>query len=635
MHFIVGTAGHIDHGKTALIRALTGQDTDRLKEEKERGISIDLGFARLALASGAVAGVVDVPGHERFIRNMLAGAHGIDLALFVVAADDGPMPQSEEHLDLLHLLGVPSGVVVVTKSDLATPERLAEVREEIEILVDGTALEGAPIVEVSSITGAGLDRLREVVEERLAAGVERATRGGFRLPIDRAFVIHGHGVVVTGTATAGVVKVGDAVRLLPGDDEARVRSLQVHGAEVGEAERGQRVALNLAGLSRTDVRRGFVVVEPALARTTARFDARVEIRPLARKPVPSRCRVRLHLGTAEVLATLVWLGGKGAVAPRERAHAQLVCDEPVVAFRGDRFILRRESADRTLGGGVVIHPFAARHRARDEEVPGLLDGVADPDPRLALRAVLRLDRELGRSASWIATALDVPEAAILAAARDAGDVALLPTDEAAEILALRERWETWRERLVEALARFHGEHPLLPGIEMEPLRTSLPDDVPAKLFRSLVDRLGAERRLVREESIVRLPTHKVAMRRDEQETTSRFEALLESGGFTPPDVKQLAELAKLPPKRVLELLRALERTGAVAKVAEDLYYPKSTLDRVRDLVTERIRAAGGLGAADFRDAIGASRKFAIALLEYLDRTGFTIRVGDVRKLRKG
>jgi selenocysteine-specific elongation factor len=635
MHFIVGTAGHIDHGKTALVRALTGEDTDRLKEEKERGISIDLGFARLALADGSVAGVVDVPGHERFIRNMLAGAHGIDLALFVVAADDGVMPQSEEHLDLLHLLGVPSGVVVVTKSDLATPERLAEVREEVEILVDGTVLEGAPVVEVASTTGAGIARLRSVIDERLAAGFARPARGGFRLPVDRAFVIHGHGVVVTGTATSGTVRVGDAVRLLPGGDDARVRSLQVHGADVDRAERGQRVALNLAGLSRTDVRRGFVVVEESLARTTARFDARVEIRPLAKKPVPSRRRVRLHLGTSEVLATLVWLGGKTAVAPRERAHAQLVCDEPIVAFRGDRFILRRESADRTLGGGVVVHPFPPRHRARDEAVPAALEGVADADPGTALRAVLGLDREIGRSASWIATALDVAEAAILTAAREDGEVTLLPSDEAPEILALRERWEAWRDRLVEALGIFHRENPLLPGIEMEPLRTSLPGDVPAKLFRSLVDRLAAERRLVREESVVRLPTHKVEMRRDEQETTSRFEALLESGGFTPPDVKQLAELAKLPAKRVLELLRALERTGSVAKVAEDLYYPTATIDRVRELVTERIRTAGGLGAADFRDAIGASRKFAIALLEYLDRTGFTIRVGDVRKLRKG
>ncbi|MGH7805850.1 MAG: selenocysteine-specific translation elongation factor, partial [Candidatus Binatia bacterium] len=326
MHFIVGTAGHIDHGKTALVRALTGEDTDRLKEEKERGISIDLGFASLALPDGGSAGVVDVPGHERFIRNMLAGAHGIDLVLFVVAADDGVMPQSEEHLDLLHLLGIPAGIVVVTKSDLAAPARLAEVREEIEILVSGTVLERAPVLEVSSTTGAGIAELRTAIAERLD-GLRPARSGGrFRLPIDRAFVMHGHGVVVTGTATGGEIRPGATVRVVPGDEEARVRSVQVHGRDVDRAERGQRVALNLAGIERTEVSRGHMVVEPAIAATTNRFDALVEIRPIARKPLPTRKRVRVHIGTAEALATLVWLGGVAAVAPRERAYAQITCD---------------------------------------------------------------------------------------------------------------------------------------------------------------------------------------------------------------------------------------------------------------------------------------------------------------------
>ena len=357
MHFLLGTAGHIDHGKTALIRALTGQDTDRLKEEKERGISIDLGFAHFDLAEGVQAGVVDVPGHERFIRNMLAGAHGIDVVLFVIAADDGVMPQTEEHLDILHLLGVTDGIVVVTKRDLVDEARLGQVREEIEILTLDTVLENAPILAVSSVTGEGLDELRAEIARRLPSVAPRPHAGRFRLPVDRAFLIKGHGVVVTGTAVAGRVAPGDTVRILPGGEEARVRSVQVHGRDVPAAERGQRVALNLVGVERTDVTRGHVVVDRDVEATTDRFDAVVEIRPFAKKPVPTRRRVRLHVGTSEVLARLVLLGGRRELAPKERAMAQIVCEEPIVAFRGDRFVLRGESADRTLGGGEVVHPL--------------------------------------------------------------------------------------------------------------------------------------------------------------------------------------------------------------------------------------------------------------------------------------
>src|SRR5207249_3306756 len=315
MPLIIGTAGHIDHGKTSLIRALTGQDTDRLKEEKERGISIDLGFAYLD-ADGERAGIVDVPGHERFIRNMLAGAHGIDLVLFTVAADDGVMPQTEEHLDILHLLGVRRGIFVITKTDLVDAARVAAVREEIEILTLDTTLEGAPVVPVSTLTGAGLDALRAEIAAQLARPAGPPPPGYFRLPVDRAFVIRGHGVVVTGTAIAGSVCEGDTLRVLPGGETARVRSLEVHGAHVPRAEHGQRVAINLAGVERSDLGRGHVACDERLSRLTARLDARVEIRPAAKRPIASHTRVRFHLGTAEVMGKLVLLGGHDELPPR-------------------------------------------------------------------------------------------------------------------------------------------------------------------------------------------------------------------------------------------------------------------------------------------------------------------------------
>ena len=316
MPLIIGTAGHIDHGKTALIRALTGQDTDRLKEEKARGISIDIGFAWLEGPDGQRTGIVDVPGHERFIRNMLAGAHGIDLVLFTVAADDGVMPQTEEHLDILHLLGVRNGIFVVTKTDLVDAGRVAAVREEIEILTLDTTLEGAPVVPVSTLTGAGLDELRTEIARGLASSRDNARNGWFRLPVDRAFVIRGHGVVVTGTAVAGSVSEGDAVRILPAGLTARVRGLEIHGSAVVRAGRGQRVAMNLAGVELGDVGRGEVVCDSRIDRATTRFDARLEVRPGARRPLANHERVRVHLGTAEVLGKVVLLDGVSELPPR-------------------------------------------------------------------------------------------------------------------------------------------------------------------------------------------------------------------------------------------------------------------------------------------------------------------------------
>jgi len=633
MHFIVGTAGHIDHGKTALVKALTGQDTDRLKEEKERGISIDLGFAELALPDGARAGVVDVPGHERFIKNMLAGAHGIDLVLFVVAADDGVMPQTEEHLDILHLLGVSTGIVVITKADLVDAARLAAVREEIEILTVDTALEGAPVVAVSSVTGDGIEALRAQIMRSLPQGSARRGEKPFRLPVDRAFVMKGHGVVVTGTAVAGRVATGDAVRILPGGEQARVRTVQVHGHEVGAAERGQRVALNLVGVERTDVVRGHVVVDPSITATTDRIDARVEIRPLAKKPLPNRRRVRLHIGTAEVMARLVLLGGRTQLAPKQSAFAQLVCEDPVVAFRGDRFIVRSEGAERTLGGGVVIHPVPPRHRAADPAVPALLERVRSDDLAATVLALLEMDREFARAPSWLAQAAGVSEAEIVGVGAHPG-LAVLPGSGALEALTTRAKWERWLQTLLAALGAHHRAHPLLPGMEMELLRAQLPDEVPAKLFRAIVDRLAGEKTIIREDSSLRLPTHVVKLAGAERAATADIEALLEKGGYTPADVKQIGETLKLPAKRVTELLQALEREAKAVKVAQDLYYHTSVMTRLREMIAERIRLAGPLGAAEFRDMIGASRKFSIALLEYFDRTGFTIRVGDQRKLRR-
>ena len=633
MPHIIGTAGHIDHGKTALIRALTGQDTDRLKEEKERGISIDLGFAYMDLANGERAGIVDVPGHERFIRNMLAGAHGIDLVLLVVAADDGVMPQTEEHLDILHLLGVAHGVVAITKTDLVDAARLATVQEEVEILLAGTTLEGSPIVPVSSITGAGLEALRRAIDARLATYVRAAPIGYFRLPVDRAFVMHGHGTVVTGTATAGTVHVGDAVRILPGGEEARVRTVQVHGQEVAEATFGQRVALNLAGVERSQVQRGHVICDPRLDRVTDRLDAWVEIRPAAGRPVKSHEVVRLYIGTAEVIGKLVLLHGRDALSPRQAGYAQLALREPVHALRGDRFILRNHSAQRTLGGGVVTHPFARRHRRGAVPLAELEALRLATTPAGVVAALLRIENTFAVAPEFLAQAGGLSLDAVYGALRSDASIRTLPDTDAPAACTTTEKWEALRAAVRETLAAHHQRTPLVPGMEMESLRGQVAPDVSPKLFRTVVDALVAEADIARSDSVVHLPSHRVALKRDEEEVARRAEALIASGAFTPPDLKQIEASLSVARPRLQAILQQLEREGRVAKIAEGLYFARAPLDRAREVLQAHVAAHGEIGAATFRDLLGASRKFSIALLDYFDRTGFTLRVGDLRKLR--
>jgi len=635
MPHIIGTAGHIDHGKTALIRALTGQETDRLKEERERGISIDLGFAYMDLASGERVGIVDVPGHERFIRNMLAGAHGIDLVLLVVAADDGVMPQTEEHLDILHLLGAAHGVVAITKADLVDAARLRAVREEVEILLDGTTLEGAPIVAVSSTTGSGLDELRRTLETALHGYRRTEASGPFRMPVDRAFVMHGHGVVVTGTAIAGTVRVGDAVRLHPGGHDARVRSVQVHGGEVDAAGYGQRVALNLAGVERAGVARGHVVCDPSLDRTTDRCDVWMEIRPAAGQPVKSHDSVHVHVGTAETMGKLVLLDGGDVLAPRAAGLGQLVLRDRVHALRGDRFILRNASAQRTIGGGVVVHPFAWRHARSEAAVPERLRALhRAATPGAVVSALLALEPAFAVGLDDLAQASALPLAAVLEALKADPTVRLLPDAAKPAACTTAEKWERLRAAAIETLAAAHRREPLSPGLEMESLRSQLAPDLPAKLFRAVVDALVAAGALAREDSVLRLPTHKVALRQDERELGARAEALIAAGGYTPPDLKQLESQLGVTRQRLQSVLQQLEREGRVARIGGDLYFARDPLDRARALLRGHAEAHGEISAATFRDLLGASRKFSISLLDYFDRTGFTLRVGDIRKLRR-
>jgi selenocysteine-specific elongation factor len=632
MPYIIGTAGHIDHGKTSLIKALTGQDTDRLKEEKERGISIDLGFAHFDLPDGTQAGVVDVPGHEKFIRNMLAGAHGIDLVLFTVAADDGVMPQTEEHLDIIHLLGVKMAIFVITKTDLAPSARVADVEEEIRILTLGTLLEDSPIVAVSTVTGQGIAKLKELIVATLKKSERPPPPGYFRLPVDRAFVLQGHGVIVTGTALSGEIKAGEHVRCLPGDQLFRVRSLQVHGRSVEKAGWGQRVALNLAGPERTAIERGQVISHEKLRLTTERFDAFLEVRPAAAKGIKNHQRVRVHAGAAERLAKIILLGSEEILGPKDSGYCQITLAEPMLVLRGDHFILRDETARRTLAGGVVIHPSAQKHKRREADLASRLQALHTGDLGQLTEAVLNESAAFAVPLESIYHFLNFREEEAQRRIEELKTVRALSA-EGERVYTTHRKWQSLKENILAALKDFHIAHPLVPGMDMEELRGKLPFELSPKIFRAVVETLVAERSIAKEENLLRLPQHNVKLGGQEKALMERITRILGAQPMAPPDLKEMEKQLGVSRPKMTEVIRLMERDRVVVRVATDLYFLSSCVENVKLALNKALAEKGEISAAAFRDLLGSSRKYTIALLEYFDREGVTMRIGDIRRLK--
>jgi selenocysteine-specific elongation factor len=632
MPYIIGTAGHIDHGKTSLIKALTGFDTDRLKEEKERGISIDLGFAHLDLTDGTSAGIVDVPGHERFIKNMLAGAHGIDLVLFTVAADDGVMPQTEEHLDIVHLLGVKMAIFVITKADLVPPARVAEVGEEIDILTLGTVLENSPKIAVSSATGQGIAELKERIAEILRSRNKTPPSGYFRLPVDRAFVLQGHGVVVTGTGLSGEIKVGEQVRCLPGDHIFRVRSLQVHGNSVESAGWGQRVAMNLTGPDRAEIARGHVICHEKISLVTDRFDTHLEVRPGARKGLKNHQRVRVHLGAAERLGKIVILDASEKIEPKQSAFCQITIGEPLLALRGDHFILRDETARRTLAGGIIINPWAQRHKRGETRLQDRLDALLKGDTAALTEAYIESSAAFALPIEAIYQFLNVREDQIRDAIEQMKNLRLLSA-EGERLYTTQEKWQRVKEQLLELLKAFHAAHPLVPGMDMEELRGKLVYALSPKIFRVVTDALISEKLIAREENLLRLVSHRVQLGGQEKSLMDKIKKLLGEQPLAPPDLKEIEKQAGVTRNRLNEVVRLLEREGAVVRITTDMYFLASSIEQLRQTLRKYLTEKGEMTAASFRDLIGSSRKYTIPLLEFFDRDGLTIRIGDIRRLK--
>jgi len=622
---IVGTAGHIDHGKTTLVRALTGVDTDRLPEEKKRGISIELGYAFLdAPGLDERIGFIDVPGHERLVHTMLAGATGIDHALLLVAADDGVMPQTREHLAVLSLLGLASGAVVITKCDRADASRISALRGEIAALVDGSGLQGAPVFEIAATTGQGLEALREHLFSVAALSSSRhADDHAFRLAIDRAFSLGGVGTVVTGTVHAGRVRVGDHLQLLPSEGPSlRVRSLHAQNREVQEAHAGQRCALGLVGIAREAIQRGQWLADPAVSLSTSRFDARLRLWPAETRALRSGASVQLHVGARMVNASLALLDCD-LLQPGEEALVQLVLHGPIAAWRGDRVVLRDASASRTLAGGVVLDPFAPTRYRRTPARLAELAALQLPSAQQRLQALLAVaPLDLRRYAAVEGLAqLPLPAPALLVHEAQ-GDWAL--SEPAAEALSTT---------LLTRLADHHQREPDQLGLGVARLRRLCAPRLPEPLWRALVQRLRAEKSLEQRGAFVHLPEHGVQLSAAEQRIAQKVAPLLaDAAGLEGLWARDLARDCAEPEALMRTTLVRLAQQGELHQVVKDLYFSVAQLHRLAGLA-RRIGGNGPVTAAAFRDASGLGRKRAIQVLEYFDRVGLLRRVGDVHKLR--
>lgn len=630
-HVIVGTAGHVDHGKTTLVKAMTGQDTDRLKEEKERGISIDLGFAPLTLPNGEKVGLVDVPGHERFIKNMLAGVGGMDLVLLIIAADEGVMPQTREHLDIIQLLHIPRGIVVITKTDLVDTDWLELVTEEVRDVLKDTILADAPLVPVSAVTGAGIPELLELLEQEVTLAGEKKGSGPFRMAVDRTFSVTGFGTVVTGTLGAGTVKLGDLAELLPSGVDTKIRSIQVHGQKVEEAQAGQRVALNLAGIEILQVKRGDVVATPGTLESSFRLDVEFYLLPGAAKKVENRQRMRLHLGTTEALCRVVLLE-REELEPGDTALAQLLVEVPVVGAKHDRFVLRTYSPMHTVGGGVIIDPNPPRHRRNRPDVLASLATKLQgtPDELLHEQLAKLTNRLVSVDEAFSLAGLSAAEGQeALEFLLEGGETVKFPAENK-EYLMAREVESLWLKQVHQALTEFHRVFPLRAGLPKEELRSRLFSGIANKLFNHLLQYWEKAGQISIREQAVAEAGFNAEMLPELKDRVGRIVSAFQDSRWQPPDWEEAAEEAGLPAEWRDEVLYFLLGQGTLVKLADDVYFHCTALQAAITEIIKLLEEKKQISLAEVRDTLGSSRKYILPLLEYMDREKITRRTGDLR-----
>ena len=631
---ILGTAGHIDHGKSSLVLALTGTDPDRLAEEKKRGITIELGFARLELSNGTTLGIVDVPGHERFVRQMIAGATGIDLALLCIAADDGIMPQTVEHLAVLELLDIPSCVVALTKADLVDEEWIAFMTDEIRARLASSSFADAPIIAVSSRTNRGLDELKEALAETARTAHRTKAGGAARLPVDRTFTIKGAGTVATGTLWAGSLAVGDEVEVLPAGIRTRIRSLQVHGESVDRADDGHRTAINLNAVSTDEVRPGDFITEPGTVVPTDRFDADITYlgMPGSTKPLESGTRVRVAHGTREVTGRVLLLGGADSLEAESRAYAQIRLDDKLPVAWRDRFVLRSFSPVHVIGGGVVLRAHPRRTTTLKRGAEALLDALRAQDERAAVRSAFALET-MPVTAKDISRSSGVDESI----ARDTLEE--LASEGQAVLLEGRMAFYTTksaiqrhRSALENALMKFHSESPSSTGIAKDALRKSAFPRASEEAFDAILSDAVSSGVAVTSGGEISHPKAGAGAQKALELAVERLGSTLFDAGITPPSVSDLIDASGLEPSLARRAVGELEKRGKACRISQDLCFDKAALDKLEAAARNRL-AQGPASAAELKEAMGTSRKYAIPLLEYFDAQGVTRREGDMRCIR--
>lgn len=633
-HLILGTAGHIDHGKTSLVKALTGIDTDRLKEEKARGITIELGFAHLELPGGLNFGVVDVPGHEKFVRTMVAGAGGMDLVMLVIAADEGIMPQTREHLDILRLLGVKFGLVALTKCDMVTQEWLELVTEEVRDFVAGSFLEESQIVALSSRTGEGLEDLKSSLAGLAEQVALKRREGAFRLPVDRVFTVPGFGTVVTGTLLAGEINIGDELEILPSGAPGRVRGVQAHGVSEDKGLAGQRLAVNLQGIDLDEVSRGDVVVPRSVFRATGAVDVRLDYLASAPRELKHRARVRLHSATYEVPAQVILLD-RDTLHPGESAYAQLRFKEPVLLLSGDSYILRAFSPQVTVGGGVTLDPFPSRRRRRSEEALQLLEAFGVADLQRTILMIVSQSLLSGIAFEEIQLRSGLPRKSVdayLSTLLSVGDITQM-TREPSLYLA-KAAVETLKRGLLNEMTAYQRANPLKEGIGKEELKCRLPKRSDRRFFTPLLTFLERDGLIVPDRDIVRLAGTAACSNRTDDGLGSKIASFITEGSIEPPTLKEIMERFNCDEKTARDNLALLTRSGQVVRISADLFYSADAVGRLRKTLVELLHERDTIIPTDYRERTNLSRKFLIPLLEYFDTEKITIRVGDKRVLRR-
>ena len=630
-HVVIGTAGHIDHGKTSLVKALTGTDTDRLKEEKERGITIELGFAELIL-DNVYAGIVDVPGHERFVKNMLAGVGGIDLVMLIVAADEGVMPQTREHLSICRLLGIKSGLIVLTKTDLVEPEWVELVTDDIQDFVKDTFLEEKPIVPVSAHTGDGLENLKKILNEIADQTPTKSETGIFRIPIDRVFTMRGFGVVITGTLFSGSVAVGEQVEVYPKALQARVRGLQVHGESVGKSTAGLRTAVNLQGLERAEVFRGDIIGHRGELKTTYMLDVHLEHLADAPRPLKTRNRIRFHAGTAEIMGRISLIG-RDALEPGDSSFAQIRLEEPIVVLPRDRFVIRSYSPIITIGGGEILDIMPRKHRRLRSSSLEHLKSLHQGDETERLLILLRDSRLNGVELADLTGRLTLKPSDIQKTIQELSSQREVQIIDQTNFFSMTTaHFNTAQKNILSFLCEYHAENPFRTGAPREEVRGKA-GEINEKIFAAALKHLSESNEIVENGAILRLASHSVEIDEKLGEVKTKLESVYKNAHFQPPSVEDAFSQTGGKGNSNRNALQILIDEGALLRLKDNIIYHRHALSEAENLLREHLSQNNEITAAEFRDLLGITRKHAIPLLEYFDTARITLRVEDKRVLR--